>query len=32
MVDERLNEGGFLGGIVFGMEKEREKGVVLSLF
>lgn len=32
MVDERLNEGGFLGGIVLGMEKEREKGVVLSLF
>lgn len=32
MVDERLNEGGFLGGIVLGMEKEKEKGLVLSLF
>lgn len=28
--DERLNEGGFLGGIVLGMEREKE-GEVLSL-
>lgn len=26
MVDERLNEAGFLGGIVLGMERERERG------
>lgn len=32
MVDERLNEGGFLGGIVLGMEREREKGEVLFSF
>lgn len=24
--DERLNEGGFLGGIVLGMEREKEGG------
>lgn len=32
MVDERLNEAGFLGGIVLGMEREREREEVLSLF
>lgn len=30
MVDERLDEAGFLGGIVLGMERERDE--VLSLF
>lgn len=32
MVDERLDEAGFLGGIVLGMERERERDEVLSLF